>query len=688
MADGNKLDIPCRICNRFQGNRPIESRNRSSQPRRGTRNHRAALTWNELEQSASSCYCCNILLRGSRGCFELHGIKEDQVHQINLLFDYPFALDVVESESSLKSLEFLLNSGRNFQVEIFATYDEAYPIPDSWDYFYTSPRVVSRSNSSEALAIIRNWLGECVDEHSSGSLCETPPSSGLPTRVVDVGDDNQSVKLINSNGEKGGYICLSHCWGLAQIVTTTKATIDARKLGIPWDLLSKTFQDAISMTRMLGFRYIWIDSLCIVQDDASDWERESAQMASVYSNGYLTLAGTRSANGNGGLFSERDDVEVSGMTPLDEAYYVYFRQRIDHHIEMIDDSVIEHYPLLTRAWVYQERMLSTRVVHFGHFELFFECRSGIECECGFISCEEGSPEIEKPLVKIEFAQALSELKLWGMDIDTAYYAARVWRTVVASYTVLSLTKSTDRLPALGGLASHMAAVRQASYLAGLWKDSLNDDLLWGAYYEAETTTRKPRPSPRIAPTWSWASTAHYVDYNDTILFSSFEIGTEREQEPHQHFATIEHCTTLPSAVNEFGAIQEGSLKITGLFVTGSIQYGTIERAVGRLTPGPLQTYKSYLFCLPSGDWPVRPDYLFDTEGSESILPATEVYCLRMSHLRVGSWQKLVSLVLRVSPDRPDCFERIGLLEVKSRTEEVDCIGVLYEAAGLRTITIV
>ncbi|KAF3051030.1 hypothetical protein E8E11_007792 [Didymella keratinophila] len=613
------------------------------------------------------------------------------VRQLKLRFYYPYTLDDVDNESSVKSIQVSLEGGRQIEIEMFATYDEACSVPDSWDYFHTSSRVVTRSDSEAALSVIQEWLTECIDEHSVDSLCKSPSSPRLPTRVVDVGHDEQSVKLIDSNGERKDYICLSHCWGLAQIITTTKTTLNERKRGIPWGLLSKTFQDAILMTRTLGFRYIWIDSLCIVQDDALDWEKESAKMASVYSNGYLTIAGTRSANGNGGLFSTKHDVEVSGATPDGDPYCIYFRERIDHHIEMIPDSTIEHYPLLTRAWVYQERMLSTRVLHFGHFELFFECRSSIQCECGYISHEEDDPGIEKSLVKIEFADALSQLnhpEPGEVDVNNAYYAARMWRTVVSSYSALSLTKSTDRLPALGGLARQTAAARQTTYYAGLWKDTLNDDLLWATYREARTVAAAPRPSPRTAPTWSWASAAGYVDYNDTIIFSSFDEGSEHAQEPHQHFAAIEQCTALPSSVDEFGAIAEGLLTIRGLLVTGSIEYGTVEHAVGRLAPGPAQPYKAYLFCHPSGKWPIRPDYLFEAEGSDSVPPSTEIYCLRMSHLHVGPWQKLMSLVLRKAPGRPECFERIGMLEVKSRTEDVDPVGTLFEIAVARTITIV
>ena len=91
------------------------------------------------------------------------------------------------------------------------------------------------------------------------------------------------VRLYETEQELAHYTTLSHCWGKKHIVTTTKATLEQRKLEVPWLLLSRTFQDAITITRELGIRYIWIDSLCIIQDDKEDWERVSAKMAEIYS---------------------------------------------------------------------------------------------------------------------------------------------------------------------------------------------------------------------------------------------------------------------------------------------------------------------------------------------------------------------------------------------------------------------
>ena len=665
--------------------------------RKGNRGHKAACTWVELKQSAGSCYCCEILLKGIRGCLDHHEIDEFEVRYCDLDFAYPSFLERVEEASCIKRLLIHLEHEQTFEIEMFASDDDACPIPDSWDYVVVSARTAPRSDSEQALAVIKEWIAECADTHGvdieDPAFCESPVSPKLPTRIVDVGSDNNSIRLVETRGKHYDYLCLSHCWGLEQIITTTKGTIEERKRNIPWEKLSKTFQDAVSMTRTLGFHYIWIDSLCIVQDDLFDWEREAAQMASVYSNGYLTLAGTRSANGKGGLFFETHDVEISGATPLDEPYSIFFRQRIDHHIEMTDNTTVDLHPLLTRAWVYQERMLSTRILHFGRFELYFECRSSIQCECGFIGYHEGDTGAEVSLVKVEHADALSSLIKWEADPNTRYFGARLWRTMVTAYTALSLTQPTDRLPALGGLARQMAVARRSDYLAGLWKDSLIDDLLWMIYPVPQLGTERPRPSPYVAPTWSWASAPSTADYLDIIIFSSFEEGSEHPREPYEHLAMIESCVVVPSATDDFGSIRDSQLTVTGLCVNGWLEYGTVQHLFRRVIADTPETetpttYKAYYFCSSNGRWPIRPDYLFDCDGPDRLAPMDELQCVRMSHIHQGPWQYLMSLVLRRSPEKAGVFERIGILEIKSRTEDIDPVGELYRDVDLRTVTII
>jgi hypothetical protein len=159
--------------------------------------------------------------------------------------------------------------------------------------------VVDQSSSETSFAIVKQWLDDCVEKHTKCS----PTAGRLPARVLDV--VSNKVKLVETQQKSAPYLTLSHCWGNKKIITTTKATLKSRKSDIPWLSLSRTFQDAITITRELGFRYLWIDSLCIIQDDKKDWERESAKMASIYADSWLTIAAALGIDGDSGCFSSR-----------------------------------------------------------------------------------------------------------------------------------------------------------------------------------------------------------------------------------------------------------------------------------------------------------------------------------------------------------------------------------------------
>lgn len=166
-----------------------------------------------------------------------------------------------------------------------------------------SSRSSLKPKSKRFFEMISTWIKDCQDNHSA---CKSTTSCGtLPTRVIDVGspDGRTEPRLYETSGEPGDYIALSHCWGGAQPLRTTKETICSLKTCIPWAELPNTFQDAIKVTRGLGIRYLWIDSLCIIQDDAQDWEREAANMAVIFEAAYLTIAATAATNGSVCSFS-------------------------------------------------------------------------------------------------------------------------------------------------------------------------------------------------------------------------------------------------------------------------------------------------------------------------------------------------------------------------------------------------
>lgn len=679
----------CNTCNQFQGRWPIATRVESNQHiGQGVRSLIVPkFLWGEFLESAKKCYGCEITVKGCRGVFEQHDIPERDIVHGSIRFYYPSHLEDVEEADCDKHITFQLATGRKFEVEFFVTEDEDCHVPDAWDYMPTLSRTSPRTDSVEALNTIQGWIAECTEEHAD-SLCDTVESPALPKRVVDVGTDNGSVRLFESNGLEEDYVCLSHCWGLEQIITTTMAALDQRKQGISWDELSNTFQDAITLTRTLGFRYIWIDSLCIIQDSTEDWQVESAKMASIYSNSYLTIAGTKSRNGLGGLFSSTPDYCVTGTTPEGENYCLYFRERIDHQIDNILESAgmtssEKYYPLLSRAWVYQERMLSTRVLHFGRYELFFECKSAIQCECGTIRFHGAGTETPVPLIKVGYAGALEAYDqcYTARALEKVqYHGARLWRSMVSCYTALRLTKSKDRLPAFGGLARQMASKRNARYLAGLWEDALNDDLLWTLY--SPSKLKCLRPEPRNAPTWSWASVEYAagVGYYDTILFTDLEDEGLEDRMPYAHYSKIESCNVVAAAVDEFGGVVSGELTISGLVAEGMLVWD-VKMHEGEET---VQHFVEF------GDVtiPMDGDYLLEEEGLNQVRPGTKVFCLCMSMLQLGQKDYLFSLVLRQSPLSTGCFERIGMMKIAGPRDCVGLDGTIFKEAEKRTVELV
>jgi len=669
--------MACQICHDFRGRTSLSSQDDNSS---------SNFTFDQLKVSAVSCHYCEILITGCKGCLHDLAISEENLAHGNLHFLGPLDMEDASEKEVEKYITFRLKNGDDIKIDMFTTEDDTSLIPSNWSTIPTSTRTSQRSDSAMALATLKSWIAQCIiSDCPPNSNCSTLELPELPTRVIDVGLDDDIVKLVETKGSMAKYICLSHCWGLEQIIMTTKANLADRTRAITWDALSKTFQDAITLTRTLGIKYIWIDSLCIIQDDARDWDIESAKMASIYSKGHLTIAATHSPNGCGGLFTSKPDVKVSGQTPHGERYCLYFRQSIDHHIDYIPDTygftaTEKEYPLLSRAWVYQERMLSTRVLHFGKYEMFFECKTGIRCECNGIEFHDIDQESPVPLIKIVYADALSGHDAYEAgegSIEVHYHRMRLWRTMVCCYTALAITKSKDRLPAVGGLARQLATIRKTRYFAGLWEDSLNEDLLWVVYGNRQ---KKPRTYPLDAPTWSWASVETFVGYWDEIMFTTLDGPVVESPEPRKHYARIHEIKITKSSIDDFGAVGDGMLVISGL----------VAECVFETKTGSTGEEERICYYVRSQDtWmPFHADYVLDAPGPGHVKPGISVLCLRMSLLQNYSRENLISLVLRPAVKFPGKYERIGLIKVSGTVDSVDTCGGIYRDGYERSLVVV
>lgn len=386
-------------------------------------------------------------------------------------------------------------------------------------------RALDREHLSDRnVALMRGWLKDCVLSHR---LCvrnaDAPPSTNLqespgvlPSRLIDIESvpDISCVRLVQTLGQYGTYATLSHCWGRSQILTTTIETLDQRMTRIDLTSLPKTFRDAVVIARRFGTRYLWIDSLCILQDDVDDWNEQAPLMGQIYRNAHYTIAATGATGGEIGCLITRGTEAVPPVTIR------YTSQRYqDRPCEMTValphgsfGATIERAPLNRRAWVLQERILSRRILHFGAEQIYFECQR-------HSLAEDGSQQYATGQLKQSFdlrdyhGPEREDLKQheW-QTIQPLFWR---WCRVVQDYSLRGLTKSTDKLPALAGLADQVQKRNGDEYFAGMWREGLHISLLWRA--KTKGSLRYP-PSFR-APSWSWAA----VD--GALSFDSLHAGT-------------------------------------------------------------------------------------------------------------------------------------------------------------------
>ncbi|EMD66339.1 hypothetical protein COCSADRAFT_34907 [Bipolaris sorokiniana ND90Pr] len=431
-------------------------------------------------------------------------------------------------------------SGR---IDVYDVYDEGpFATEPTLAANATVPQIkdiIGDTGSSHALQWLKDKLGLCDSTHKH---CEHRGETSLPRRILDVGGTNdssaakdQDIRLIETKHDINDYICLSHCWGSGEMFRTTKENISERMHNIHFNDLPATFKDAVRITRDLGKRYLWIDSLCIIQNDPRDWREEGLRMHEVYGNSYLTIAASKTKGPDDGLFS------VSSQYKLQQFFFVTDRQQFVMRVrqKISHFNSIDSFPLLKRGWVFQERILSRRMVHFGPQELVWECMEMEECECGNV--DEGiSWNLHTP--------RKSHLLIGGNVF--------LWNRIAAAYSSLSLTKENDVLPALSGIAKKHKPEPEAKYLAGFWDGKfLVIHLMWyvqptrGLFPGDYKNIIQTRPSPWRAPSWSWASVKSAVIYNE---FSKFYRAVE-----------IDETRIIPTSRDATGEVIYGELKLRG-----------------------------------------------------------------------------------------------------------------------------
>lgn len=350
------------------------------------------------------------------------------------------------------------------------------------------------TSSREAFTIARQWIRDCDEKHDQCRRWIRPDPTFLPTRLIMIGEQRSDhPRICDGASLPPGtqYMVLSHCWGGEVPLQLKKANLTQFQIAIDVEI-PKTFFDAIEAARSLGQQYIWIDSICIVQDSEEDWEREARLMERIYENSWCSVAATMARNSSQGLFSDRDPVSVRPATV--EAFWHPFRSEtyvlwdLNVFSSHIDDAALMH-----RGWVVQERILAPRILHFAHGEILWECCSLRACE----TFPHGVPDNTTYKPSMETKSLETELIPYRTPILQLF---RLWQAHVDVYSDCGLTKpEKDKLLAISGIARKIGM--PDDYAAGLWKTLMTRQLLWTTA-EHDTCSRS---TVWRAPSWSWAS---------------------------------------------------------------------------------------------------------------------------------------------------------------------------------------
>lgn len=265
--------------------------------------------------------------------------------------------------------------------------------------------------------------------------------------MIDVGPSNGSKApyLLESNGSYGSYVVFSHCWGNYQPFVTNSETLEQNPQYISLLSLPKTFRDAIYITGGLGIRYLWIDSLCILQGNAVDWESESANMIRIYQNATLALAATAAIDSRQGCSFKRQPSSLNlRISKSPDTSTIYVRKVPTENT--LRQSILEA-PLNQRAWVLQELLLSSRVIHFAQDQMYWQCSSMLASEDGLLNCglvnntilggkeKHSSGDLWRQSRIFGLVGNLtSKIDRWDVDISRNY-----WWTIVEEYSRRKLT---------------------------------------------------------------------------------------------------------------------------------------------------------------------------------------------------------------------------------------------------------
>lgn len=391
-------------------------------------------------------------------------------------------------------------------------------------------------------------------------------TSFLPERLIDVGVDNLRLVERNSinernNNDKGPtqrleYCALSYCWGPYEDsksqTKTTRITIRNHLESLDFSSLSPVIRDAVKAAQSLSIPYLWVDSLCILQDDDSDWQRQCSQMHKIYGKARVTLVAASSRTCREGFLTskghylrfpynsaQRSDISGSFLIKFTHVS-AFSRKKSPPDLTLVEDlyNDLNLSQWARRGWTFQEDIMSSARIVYGAVGVYFGRDNKYTSKDGFAG-----------FVNPKLLTSSQSKNLWHQAWENVTYRYSV-------FTASSFTRPTDILSALSGLAKHFGELLQVEYIAGHWVDRLHHSLMWAdtsekAHQSLNDIIKRGRQKPYLLPTWSCLAR-----------------GTIRSVIPHNTKQCQSQITVLEVQAptvgdNPYGAIQDASVTIQG-----------------------------------------------------------------------------------------------------------------------------
>ncbi|KAL6863563.1 HET domain-containing protein [Trichoderma novae-zelandiae] len=485
-------------------------------------------------------------------------------------------------------------------------------------------QIISNSSSQAAMNRAAHWLSHCL-EHDDA--CEVPNADFMPRMLLDVTSQESSKEpFLFKPSAVAPYACLSYCWGTDTegILQTTTQNVESHHEAIPLAKMPLGIQDAVTVCRGLKIPYLWVDSLCIVQDDSIAWLEDASQMDRIYLHSRLTIAALEPSScksrflgaqtfGQPG-WQQHFTADIA-TEPDEPPLEIFVRPNFDGSSEEREED--NKRSLDKRGWCLQESLLPSRRLCFNGDEMIWECLCRTICECGHILWQPQPFGFGRLGAHLKAKRLRAEVAIshpqparpWYEEYHGFDYSRsgagyprtpyRRWRDIVSEYSQRSLSRRKDRLSAVSGLAK---LVREGlpgdqngedggyaeEYLAGLWKREFHFDLTWAAQHpnsepgidngsikmDAEEREETKEDAKFRIPSWSWASVEAPV---------KFEF--DRPLDLWKYKPTLIDLVKIESAScerelehDETSAVTSGEVVLTGL--ASSVELAVVRKSEG------------------------------------------------------------------------------------------------------------